>query len=99
MHIALATVLLGLVAGSLACSGSTITGGDGGDSGRTSAEGGGTCPATRPTQGAACASEGLSCQVGKNTTGCDSDSAYCQDGKWSVIGTPGCAAPHDSGTD
>ena len=58
-----------------------------------------TCPGSRPSSGDSCSAEGLSCLYGHNQTGCDSDSASCQDGRWSVIGTPGCAVPHDAGSD
>jgi hypothetical protein len=91
-------VVLGLVTSSLACSSSTVP--EGTDAGTAPAtDGGGTCPTVRPTQGTACAPDGLSCQLGKNPTGCDSDSASCRQGKWVVYSTPGCATPKDSGTD
>lgn len=80
--------------------GGVSAGGDPGDPGNDLPQRGGpTCPATRPRTGDACNAEGLNCLFGKNPTGCDSDSASCQGGKWNVFSTPGCPRPQDAGSD
>jgi hypothetical protein len=77
----LASACGALVLAVLACGGQTTSGNDGGgggDGGPT----GGACPAQSPTDGSACAKEGMSCDYGDNPR-CLGN-ATCTGGKWLV---------------
>lgn len=85
---------IALVSGALvfSCGGQT-TGADGGSNGDGGVITGGVCPASSPTDGAACPKEGMQCDYGDNPR-CLGH-ASCTNGKWSVAQVK-CAPPDPS---
>ena len=90
--------LLALALGfAAACGGTTLEPGDGGSDSGPPSDGGlvPTCPASAPASGAACATDGLSCEYGSDPNLQCNVYAQCNLGHWTVSTPPpsGCPTP------